>query len=159
LPNEQSQVEKQTKSDTRNIVRIWQPDNDTYGWQVRWRRNGDSHSRFFSDSVHGGANEALIAAQTYRNRHLPAPSAHIKQNCYRVEHRVRNGRGELSICVWAPKKLEDRRYFYRVYVSRDYLLTKARFNQALSKALTWRRKQEEAHQEHINQQHLDIIGE
>ena len=39
----------------------------TIGWQVRFQRKSGYHSKFFSDSIHGGKEESLAAARAYRN--------------------------------------------------------------------------------------------
>ena len=72
------------ESDTRNVVRIEidpreeertdrkgrkrvvQARRRTYGWQVRMRRQGESHSQFFNDNAFGGSLGALKAAQYWR---------------------------------------------------------------------------------------------
>jgi hypothetical protein len=141
----------------RNIVRMDQPTRNTFGWQVRWTRNGKRTTKFFADLACGGKESALQAAQRYRNRGMPPPEIHIKKNCYRVEHRVRNGRGEIAICVWSPKVYRGRRSFCRFYVSRDYALTKERFNHVLQQALDWRQQQERHHQFQLQQLHQRIV--
>ena len=48
----------------------------TRGWQVRHRVDGQRLSKFFADGRHGGRDEALEAAITYRDRlfaELPTP--------------------------------------------------------------------------------------
>ncbi|MEM8559624.1 MAG: AP2 domain-containing protein [Bacteroidota bacterium] len=61
-------------SEHRNITRIDIAPNGasprrsaTHGWQVRVRRNGQRHTKFFSDARHGGSDAALAAALTYRD--------------------------------------------------------------------------------------------
>jgi hypothetical protein len=61
-------------SEHRNITRIdIEPSAEsprrsaTHGWQVRVRRNGTRHTKFFSDSRHGSPNVALDAALAYRD--------------------------------------------------------------------------------------------
>ncbi len=39
----------------------------THGWQVRFRRQGQTHSKFFSDKKHDGPDGALDAAVRYRD--------------------------------------------------------------------------------------------
>ncbi len=41
------------------------------GWWVRFQRNGDVYSRFFSDSKHGGKDLTLKVAQAFRDRAEP----------------------------------------------------------------------------------------
>lgn len=55
---------------------------NTDGWQVRLRRQGQSHSKFFSLKKHGDEEAALAAAIQYRDALLeiappPAPSAAV----------------------------------------------------------------------------------
>lgn len=48
----------------------------THGWQVRIRRNGKRHTKFFSDNRYEGRARALEAAVAYRDEllgELPAP--------------------------------------------------------------------------------------
>lgn len=50
----------------------------THGWQVRVRRDGKRHSRFFSDTKYEGKDAALKAALHYRDQlldNLPEPAA------------------------------------------------------------------------------------
>lgn len=52
--------------------------HSTHGWQVRARRNGTRHSKFFSDSKHGGKEAAVEAAIKYRDellKDLPEPDS------------------------------------------------------------------------------------
>lgn len=42
----------------------------THGWQVRLRREGERHTKFFADARHGGRDGALEAAVAYRDRLL-----------------------------------------------------------------------------------------
>jgi hypothetical protein len=39
----------------------------THGWQVRLRRDGERHTKFFADARHGGREGALGAAVAYRD--------------------------------------------------------------------------------------------
>ncbi|MEO1477635.1 MAG: AP2 domain-containing protein [Bacteroidota bacterium] len=66
-------------SEHRNITRIdIEPSAEpprrsaTHGWQVRVRRNGARHTKFFSDSRHGTPDAALGAAISYRDTLLDA---------------------------------------------------------------------------------------
>ena len=49
----------------KNVFRI--DTGRTHGWQVRIIRDGDRHTKLFSDSVHGGKEEAYEAAVEHRN--------------------------------------------------------------------------------------------
>jgi hypothetical protein len=44
----------------------------THGWQVRLRRDGERHTKFFADARHGGREGALAAAVAYRDELLSA---------------------------------------------------------------------------------------
>jgi len=52
------------------IVRVDKPKDNpqkgTHGWQVRGSKARGYHSKFFSDGVHGGRQQALEAAREYR---------------------------------------------------------------------------------------------
>jgi hypothetical protein len=52
----------------RNIVRI--DTYNTHGWQVRITRHRNRHTKFFSDTLHGGSDGALQAAEKYRDDKL-----------------------------------------------------------------------------------------
>lgn len=52
------------------ISRLDQPSVGTHGWQVRLQRKGVRYGRFFSDSVWGGEDGALLKARQYRDRLL-----------------------------------------------------------------------------------------
>ena len=56
------------KSGYKGICRIDQPERKTHGWYVRVRFNGEQRSKFFSDEINGGREEALEEAVRYRNR-------------------------------------------------------------------------------------------
>ncbi|CAN5598339.1 hypothetical protein BH23BAC4_BH23BAC4_00020 [soil metagenome] len=54
----------------------------TLGWQVRIRRNGKRHTKFFSDGRHGGADASLVAAVAHRDillRKLPESDPNSRQ--------------------------------------------------------------------------------
>lgn len=52
----------------KDIVRIDQKSKRTYGWYVRVRFLGKTHSKFFSDKKNGGHYSSLLAALAYRDR-------------------------------------------------------------------------------------------
>ena len=52
----------------KGISRIDSFKNNTHGWYVRVQYRGETHSRFFSDSAHGGEQKGLIKAIRERNR-------------------------------------------------------------------------------------------
>jgi hypothetical protein len=51
----------------KGISRIDQAERKTHGWYVRVSFNGARRVRFFSDSSHGGKEQALERAVLYRN--------------------------------------------------------------------------------------------
>ena len=55
------------KSKHKDIARIDQPSKKTYGWYVRVRFHGKTHSKFFSDKKCGGRSSALLAAIAWRD--------------------------------------------------------------------------------------------
>lgn len=55
------------KSGYKSISRIDTPSKRTHGWYVRVYFNRTMHSKFFSDSIYGGSDEALQEAIRYRN--------------------------------------------------------------------------------------------
>ncbi len=59
---------KNTVSQHKDIARIDQESKRTFGWYVRVRFKGKTHSKFFSDKKNGGKNSALLAAITWRNK-------------------------------------------------------------------------------------------
>lgn len=58
----------------KNISRI--DSNDTHGWFLRMYRDGDTYSKFFSDSRYQGKEEALQAAIDYKCRFEAKYPAH-----------------------------------------------------------------------------------
>lgn len=63
-----------------NVVRI--DTYNTHGWQVRITRHRNRHTKFFSDARYGNSDEALKAAEAYRDEKLdelpePLPGTRI----------------------------------------------------------------------------------
>lgn len=56
-----------SRSKHKDIARIDQESKRTYGWYVRVRYLGKTHSKFFSDKKSGGKESALLAAISWRN--------------------------------------------------------------------------------------------
>lgn len=52
----------------RGVSRVDSYRRNSHGWYVRVRFKGEVHSKFFTDSVHGGSDRALKKAVAYRNR-------------------------------------------------------------------------------------------
>ena len=59
---------RNTASGNKDIVRIDQESKRTFGWYVRVRFKGKTHSKFFADKINGGKNSALLAAITWRDK-------------------------------------------------------------------------------------------
>lgn len=61
----------------RNISRVDQEKRRQYGWLVRVMRDGRTHQKFFSDSMHDGKHGSLLMAMEFRDellsRYPPAP--------------------------------------------------------------------------------------
>jgi hypothetical protein len=51
----------------RNITRIDNATNRTHAWVVIVQRKGETARRYFSDTIHGGRQEALAAAIVHRD--------------------------------------------------------------------------------------------
>lgn len=52
-------------AEMKNISRV--DSGATHGWSVRFQRRGRATARFFTDARHGGPDEALAAAQAWRD--------------------------------------------------------------------------------------------
>jgi len=55
------------KSKHKDVARIDQPSKKTYGWYVRVRYLGKTHSKFFSDKKCGSKSKSLLAAVAWRD--------------------------------------------------------------------------------------------
>lgn len=66
--NPKPETQRTPVSGYKGISRIDNPARNSYGWYVRVRFKGENHSKFFSDSVHGGRDSALRKAVRHRNR-------------------------------------------------------------------------------------------
>ncbi len=51
----------------KDVCRIDQKETGTVGWYVRVRYQGKTHSKFISDKLHGGTDDALNTAIIWRN--------------------------------------------------------------------------------------------
>lgn len=111
---------------------------NTHGWFVRVFRNGHTHSKMFSDGVHGGREEALKMAKKYKDeyeknhpRTLAATRLRLKMprnNTSGVvgvsDTHVRSRSGEKFPCFsvsWCPAKNVKRckKFYYHKYDSRE----------------------------------------
>jgi hypothetical protein len=98
----------------KGISRIDSPKNNTFGWYVRVQFAGQTHSRFFSDSAHGGEQRGLAKAVRHRNqleRSLGKPrtdrtvtigSARNRSGVQGVK-RVAKGNGFAYEVTWSPQ--------------------------------------------------------
>ncbi len=110
----------------KHISRI--DSKNTHGWFVRLYQDGETHSKFFSDGVHGGREKALKVATKYRDQYikehniqyLPYFEKPMKSNKTGVSgvsesfHTWRSGKKvPCYIVFWAPKPNERKtKYFY-----------------------------------------------
>ncbi|HET6569571.1 MAG TPA: AP2 domain-containing protein [Rhodothermales bacterium] len=70
----------------------------THGWQVRIRRQGTQHTKFFSDERSGGRQKALEAAIAYRDdllKELPEPADSVLES---AKARSKTGVIGLNFC-------------------------------------------------------------
>lgn len=89
-----------------NVFRIdIEPDEEhpdrhaTHGWQVRVRRQGMQHTKFFSESRYGGRDGALEEALEYRDQlleELPEPDDPTRRS---AEARSKTGVVGLNFCM------------------------------------------------------------
>lgn len=111
------------KSGYKSISRIDTPDKRTHGWYVRVYFNRTMHSKFFSDSIYGGADESLQEAINYRNeierkigkprtdRHVVTASPRNQSGVIGVQRKTKRSRGrngKISECdvfevTWNPE--------------------------------------------------------
>lgn len=127
-------------SEHRNIVRIDIESSGTHGWQVRITRHRQRHTKFFSDSVHGGNEAALKAAIKYRDNKLaelpdPLPGALLAAQARSKSGvagiRLGNDQGTLRIEADAYSQEHGRRV-------RSFSLGKWGLRKALWKACVWK---------------------
>ncbi len=111
---------------------------NTHGWFVRVFRNGQTHSKMFSDGVHGGREKALKIAKKYKDEYeeknprsyastrlrLKAPRNNTSGVVGVSDTHVRSRSGELFPCFsvsWCPQKNTNRckKFYYHKYDSRE----------------------------------------
>lgn len=92
--------------DRRNIYRIDIEPTDlhparvsTHGWQVRVRRQGTQHTKFFSDAQHGGSQGAFEAAEVYRNSLINSLPEPIDSAIASAKARSKTGVIGLNFCM------------------------------------------------------------
>jgi hypothetical protein len=111
------------KSKFKSISRIDTPTKRTHGWYVRVYFNRTMHSKFFSDSLYGGSEEALEEAISCRNeieqkigkprtdRHVVTASPRNQSGVIGVQRKIKRSRsrhGKVSECevyevTWNPE--------------------------------------------------------
>ena len=111
------------KSGHKSISRIDTPTKRTHGWYVRVYFNRIMHSKFFSDSLYGGSEEALVEAIRHRDeleqkigkprtdRHVVTASPRNQSGVIGVQRKIKRSRtrhGKVSECevyevTWNPE--------------------------------------------------------
>lgn len=104
-----------SRANLRGIVRIANSPNHKPGWQVKIRRQGEQHHRYFADADYGGKRASLRAAIRHRNKivkQLPLLTRRERSNIpmktnssgivgvYRRIKAVRRGRRRWDYAVW-----------------------------------------------------------
>ncbi len=116
--------------------------DSTHGWFVRVYHDNQTHSKFFSDGVHGGRQRALKKGLAYHDeyvkknniKYLPFFTKPMKSNTSGINgvsetfQRARNGDKIPCFNVfWAPSPNERRckRFYHHHYSSREETLQAA----------------------------------
>lgn len=106
---------------------------NTHGWNVRIVKDGTTHSRLFSDGVHGGKRKALIAARSYRDaRHMKLFRRPVSERREIRQRNARNSTGvvgvalsvrrrasgtyEYYVATWCPRKGHQARRAFSVNI-------------------------------------------
>lgn len=104
---------------------------NTHGWNVRIVKDGDTHSRLFSDGVHGGKRKALDAARSFRDKlHLKLFKRPVSERREIRYSNARNSTGvvgvslsirqrgsgvyEYYVATWCPRKGRQARKAFSV---------------------------------------------
>jgi hypothetical protein len=101
------------RSGHKGISRIDHKKRNTHGWYVRVTFQGTTHSKLFSDSVHGGEEKALQRAIRYRNKlerevGRPRTDRTVVSKVARSNtgiqgvNRIWKGTGEAYEVTWSP---------------------------------------------------------
>lgn len=96
-----------TRLDTPNVYRIdiapteeFPHRHPTHGWQVRVRRSGQQHTKFFADDKHGKSKDAsLQAAVAYRDGLIPTLPQPDSPTLRSAQARSKTGVIGLSFCT------------------------------------------------------------
>lgn len=78
----------------RQISRVDDDQTHTHAWLVRVQRRNRSHHRYFSDLIHGGKRQALVAAMAYRETLLQTLPGLTRKEICRI--RKKNNRSGVS---------------------------------------------------------------
>ncbi len=137
---------KKNKESIKNIKRI---DSDkTHGWQVHVRRGGVLKTKLFSDRVYSGKRKALKEAKDYRDGLLD-DMAKLAKPLWRIKRTPRTNTGELgcSLTEYTNKSGKKRKVITVTVreslgkaVNRKFSVDKLGYEQALKKAVNWRKK-------------------
>ncbi len=90
----------------RNVYRIDIEPSDsfpgrhsTHGWQVRIRRAGTQHTKFFADAKYGDRDKALKAAEAFRDELMPTLPEADSATERSAQARSKTGVVGLSFCT------------------------------------------------------------
>ena len=134
------------KLSVKNIKRI--DSTKTHGWQVHVRRSGILKTKLFSDRLHGGKRKALAAAKEHRDG-LVSEMAILEKPLWRIKRTPRTNTGELGVSLteYANRSGEKRKLITVTArsevgkaVNRKFSVEKLGYDEALKKAIAWRRK-------------------
>ena len=134
------------KQSVKNIKRI--DSTKTHGWQVHVRRGGVLKTKLFSDRLHGGKRKALAAAKEHRDE-LLADMAKLAKPLWRIKRTPRTNTGELGVSLTeytnrSGKKRKVITVTARAElgkaVNRKFSVDKLGYDDALKKAVAWRKK-------------------
>jgi len=95
----------------KNISRIDQVDNNTFGWFVRIRRDGRHVSKFFSDSKWGGKEGALEKAIEFRDKNLKEWENFARNHDRPMHVRTKSNIGQNGISYSEKKKIKNGREY------------------------------------------------
>ena len=134
------------KESVKNIKRI--DSTKTHGWQVHVHRSGILKTKLFSDRRHGGKLKALAAAKQHRDV-LISEMAELEKPLWRIKRKPRTNTGELGVSLTGyTNRSGEKRKMITVNarsevgktVNRKFSVEKLGYDEALKKAVAWRRK-------------------
>jgi AP2 domain len=59
---------REARTENHHIVRVDKDANSTWSWKVTLKRRKKYIHKYFTDTVHGGKKQALVAAKAWRDR-------------------------------------------------------------------------------------------